>query len=479
MFISLSILIAALILAAAALAAWLFHRYRRRYDSLSRRMPSSGHDHDINRIAMTDALTQLPNRRALKQHLEAGIRRSARLQSSLALAFIDLDDFKPVNDNYGHHIGDEALKIVADRLNTAVRRCDLVGRIGGDEFLALIEDIKSNQDIVAIIERIIEALREPFYIQQHELHLSASIGIAIYPRDGDIDRLMIAADAAMYHAKNAGKSQFRFYDKEMGLASDRLLELQRDLRNAIERNEFELYYQPKIDSKSYSLAGVEALLRWQHPVKGWIAPDVFIPAAERFGLMGQINHWIVEESCRTLHRMRSMGVHLQISINLAVQQLRNPAMVAEVLAVLQRFDLPHSCLMFEVKEAIALNHPEQFGARLQELAAAGIDVAMDNFGAGQTALAGVQRAGISQLKLDLALTCRVAEDEKSREIIDALIRLAHALELTVVAAGVETETQSRILAALDCDQMQGYLFGRPVPNERLPQLIRQIAALQL
>lgn len=466
-----------------AIAVWAGYNYRKRSSHTEER---TTHHHsildefgaDLNRIAMTDPLTQMPNRRGLKQHLEAGIRRCARLNTSLAVAFIDLDDFKPVNDDHGHHVGDEVLQVVAKRLNKAVRRCDLVGRIGGDEFLAIIEDIKSNQDVVTIIERMIHSLREVFYIDHHELHVSASIGIAVYPRDGDIDRLIIAADSAMYLAKSAGKHQFRFYDKEMELASDRMLEMQRDLKNAIERNELELHYQPKVDTKTYSLSGVEALLRWQHPVKGWIAPKVFIMAAERFGLMNQVSHWVIEESCRTLHRMRSMGIHLQVSINLSSQQFRNPDLVKNVVEVLQRFDLPHSCLMFEVNEETTLSNPEQVDARLAEFKAAGIDIAMDDYGAGNSSISGIQKLNVSQLKLDASITTKTTLDQRSYDIADALIRFAHALDLSVVAEGVETEEQCRALTELGCDQMQGYLFGRPVPEERLPNLFRQISMRQ-
>lgn len=466
-----------------AIAVWAGYSYKKRSMHLDERAANhhsllEEFGSELNLIAMTDPLTQLPNRRGLKHQLEAGIRRCTRLDTSLAVAFIDLDDFKPINDDYGHHVGDEVLQVVAKRLNKAVRRCDLVGRIGGDEFLAIIEDIKSNQDVVTIIERMIHSLREVFYIDHHELHISASIGIAVYPRDGDIDRLIIAADSAMYLAKSAGKHQFRFYDKEMELASDRLLEMHRDLKNAIERNELELYYQPKVDSKTYSLAGVEALLRWQHPVKGWIAPKIFILAAERFGLMNQVSHWVIEESCRTLHRMRSMGIHLQVSINLSTQQFRNVDMVNNVLEVLNRFDLPHSCLMFEVTEEIALSNPELFDARLQEFRAAGIDVAMDDFGAGNSTITGLQKLHVTQLKLDPSITSKTTLDKRSYDIADALIRFAHALDLTVVAEGVETEEQCRALTELGCDQLQGYLFGRPVPEERLPNLFRQISARQ-
>lgn len=467
--------------AIVALAVWVGYSLKKRnlhQDAHSARLSLEDLTGSLDRIATTDVLTKLPNRTAFKQQLEAGIRRCKRLNSSLAVAFIDLDDFKPINDIYGHHTGDEVIKMVAQRLNGAVRHCDLIGRIGGDEFLALIEDIKSNQDIVTIVERIIDSLRQPFYVDHHELHVSASVGIAVYPRDGNIDRLLIAADSAMYHAKSAGKNQFRFYDAEMELASDRLMEMQRDLKLALDRNEFELYFQPKIDSKSGLLAGVEALLRWQHPSKGWVAPSVFIVAAERFGLMNQISHWVIEESCRTLHRMRSMGIHLQISINLSVQQFRNPDLVKNVLQVLKRYELPNACLMFEIREANGLSNHEQFNTRLAEFRNAGIDIAMDHFGIGDSSIAGLRKLNISQVKLDQSITNKVGEDAQSYNIADALIRFAHALDLLVIAQGVETEAQRKALVELNCDQMQGFFFGRPVPESRLPQLLKQIVLTQ-
>jgi diguanylate cyclase len=463
-------------------AVWAGYSYRKRRLDFSAHV-SDAHDFledlgaDLNRITMT-TLTQLPNRRGLRHQLEAGIRRCIRLNTSLAVACIDLDDFKAINDTHGHDVGDEALQVVAKRLNKAVRRCDLVGRIGGDEFFAIIEDIKSNQDVVAIIERMIHALGEVFFINHHELHISASIGIAIYPRDGDIEHLITAADASMYLAKSAGKHQFRFYDKEMALASDQLLEMHRDLKNAIARHELTLHYQPKVDSKTFSLAGIEALLRWQHPVKGWIAPKMFVMAAERFGLMPQLSHWVIEESCRTLHRMRSIGIHLQVSINLSTQQFRNTDLVNNVLEVMNRYDLPHSCLMFEINEEIAISNPQLFDIRMQEFNTAGIDVAMDNFGAGNSSINTLKKLNVTQLKLDASITHKTTVDKRSYDIAEALIRFAHALGMTVVAEGVETEEQCRILTALGCDQMQGYLFGRPVPEERLPNLFRQIALRQ-
>lgn len=434
-------------------------------------------NHELSRMAMIDTLTQLPNRRSLLQQMESAIRRTSRMGSSLAVAFIDIDDFKPINDSHGHHVGDDVLRAIAKRLNAAVRGCDLVARIGGDEFVALIEDIKSDQDIVPIVERIIQSLREVFYIDNHEIIISASVGIAVSPRDGDMERLITCADAAMYRAKCDGKNQFRFFDSDIELASDRLLEMQSDLRDALSKDQFKLYFQPKIDSKSHRIAGVEALLRWQHPSKGTIAPEIFIPAAERFGLVNQIGEWVIEEACRTLHHMRDQGIDLNISINLSALQFRNANLVTNILATLKRFDLPNTALMFEISETAGAQNPKQFKSLLDALKDAGISIALDKFGTGESSLAHLQRVKVNQLKLDHTFIANISTNDQSRAISNAIIGLAHALELTVVAGGVETEAQRKILTELGCDQLQGYLFARPVPEEKLAALVHQIAAI--
>lgn len=436
-------------------------------------------NNELSRMAMMDTLTHLPNRRLFQQHLEVAIGRSQRVGTSLAVAFIDLDGFKPINDALGHHIGDEVLRAVAKRLNAAVRGCDVVARIGGDEFVALLEDIKSDQDIVPIVERIVHSLRDVFFIDHHEVSISASVGIAVYPRDGEMKRLLVCADAAMYRAKSDGKNQFRFFDADIELASDRLLEMQRDLRLALSRSEFKLHFQPKLDSQTQALIGVEALLRWEHPVKGTIAPSLFLPAAERFGLISQIGDWVIEEACRTQHRLRGKGITINISINLSAQQFRNANLVNSVLDLLNRFDTPPSSLMFEITESSAQHNPDQFDALLHAFKSAGIGMAMDDFGTGRSSLATLQTMQVNELKLDRTFIKDIHINLKTRAIVDAIIRLAHALELVVVAEGVETEEQRKILVELGCDQLQGYLFARPVPEEKLAGLISQLGAIKL
>lgn len=433
-------------------------------------------DHQqLNNLAMLDALTQLPNRRAFQQHLESAIKRSSRGNATIAVAFIDLDNFKPINDTHGHHVGDEVLSIIAKRLNAAVRGCDFVARIGGDEFVAIIEEIKSENDIVPIAERIVNSVREILVINDNQITISASVGIAVYPTDGgDIDKLLICADAAMYRAKSDGKNQFRFFDAEIELASDQMLELQRDLRHAIDNNEFRLRFQPKVDTRSQAPVGAEALIRWQHPSKGLLMPSMFMPAAEKFGLLEQINTWVIEEACRTIRRLQGYDVHLNISINLSSQQFRNPNLVDEIKRLLDRFNLPHNSLTFEITEAAAVKNQKLFDTLLTKFSEAGINTAIDDFGTHPSNLAYLQSLKVYELKLDKEFIVDIGTSAQSRAVADAVIRLAHALDFIVVAEGVETEEQRLILTEMNCDQMQGYLFSRPISEGKLIALIKQL-----
>ncbi len=431
-------------------------------------------EQELTNLAMLDTLTQLPNRRAFQQHLESAIKRSSRGKDTIAVAFIDLDNFKPINDTYGHHVGDEVLLTMARRLNAAVRGCDAIARIGGDEFVALIEEIKCEKDIVPIAERIVKAVRETLIINYHQINLSASVGIAVYPRDGDIDRLLICADAAMYRAKSDGKNQFRFFDAEIELASDQMLEMQKDLRKAIANDEFRLYFQPKVDTATKAPVGAEALIRWNHPTKGLIMPNVFISAAEKFGLLKQINDWVIEEACRTICRLQNHGLCLNISINLTSQQFRNPSLVDEVKATLQLYNLPHHTLTFEITEAAAIKNQELFNILLTKFSEAGINTAIDDFGTNPSSLAYLQNLKVDELKLDKEFIMDISTNLQSRAVADAIIRLAHALDFIVVAEGVETEEQRIILEELGCDQMQGYLFSYPMPEEKLVNLMKQL-----
>lgn len=429
---------------------------------------------NINDISFKDALTKLPNRRAFQYQLEVAAKRSTRAGNTIALAYIDLDHFKPINDNYGHHVGDAMLTSVARRLQAAVRGCDSVARLGGDEFVVLFEEIKSKEDITPIVERIVNSIRDPLLIDRHQIEISCSIGIAVYPHDGDIGKLMISADAAMYKAKENGRNQFKFFDAEIESASDNRLEMQHDLRIAIENNQFSLAFQPKVDCKTQSLVGAEALIRWNHPTKGVILPREFIPVAEHLGFINQINGWVIEEACSTICRAKALDIDLNLSVNLSRQQFRNSSLVEETLKWLDKYGVPTQNLTFEIKETTAIKNEAQFKLLLAQFKAADIKIALDDFGLHPFTLTYLQDLNVDELKLDRIFISKIDTDKTSKALIDAVIRLAHALNFNVVAEGVETEAQRDALTELDCDHMQGYLFSKPVAEDDLFLLFKQL-----
>jgi diguanylate cyclase len=421
-----------------------------------------------------DALTLLPNRHGFEEQLNAAVKHSTRMAKTIALAYIDLDHFKPINDNFGHHVGDAVLVAVAQRLNTSVRACDYVARLGGDEFVVIIEDISIGEDITPIISRMVESIKEPFHINEHHIDISCSIGVAVYPGDGDIEKLMVCADAAMYKAKENGKNQFKFFDAEIELASDQMLEMHRDLRQAIDNDEFVLLFQPKVDCKSQKIVGAEALIRWNHPTKGLLLPNAFLPAVERFGLSNNINDLVVEEGCRAIYHAKNNGIDLNISINLAHQQFRNPNLVVDVLAILSQYDISPSNLTFEIKETTAVSNEVQFMALLADFKDANINVALDDFGSHNFNLSYLQNLNVNEVKLDRIFIAQMNENKDTWKLVDILIGLAHALNLNVVAEGVETEAQRKALTELDCNHMQGYLFSKAISEKKLLALFNQM-----
>lgn len=426
-----------------------------------------------NSLNAKDALTQLPNRHGFETQLNAAVKRSTRLGKTIALAFIDLDHFKPINDTYGHHVGDAVLVAVAQRLNKTVRACDFIARLGGDEFVAIIEDITVDEDITPIISRMVHSIKESFVVDHHHIDISCSVGVAVYPGDGDIQKLMVCADAAMYKAKANGKNQFKFFDAEIELASDQMLELHQDLRQAIDNEEFLLHFQPKIDCKTQQPVGAEALIRWNHPLKGLLLPDAFLPAAERFGLIGYINDWVLEETCRAIQRAKNLGINLNISINLAHQQFRDANLVVNILKVIHKYDVSHNALIFEIKETIAINNEVLFLTLLEDFKDANIKVALDDFGTHNFNLSYLQKLSVSEVKLDRVFIAQMSDNKDSHAIVDAVIRLAHALKLNVVAEGVETDVQRSALTELGCNHMQGYLFSQAISEKKLMALFIQ------
>jgi EAL domain-containing protein (putative c-di-GMP-specific phosphodiesterase class I) len=325
-----------------------------------------------------------------------------------------------------------------------------------------------------VVERMVSSVRAPCMINDIELNLSISVGVAMHANGGSIEDLISAADTAMYSAKKDGKNQFRFFDAEIALVTDQLLEIQYDLKKALANNELQLHYQIKIDSLSKDPVGAEALLRWQHPIKGLLYPADFMHAADRFGLSYAINDWIMEECCSVLHQLNYRYIPFDISINLSQSQIANANFVDDVKLMLKRFDLPASSLMFDCTEANALKNELQFNNQLSAFKKAGIRIAIDDFGTYSSSITNLQHWQVDELKLDHTFTADINTNNQTQGVIQAVIELAHALEMNVVAEGVETEAQRTILASLGCDQMQGYLISRPMPKDRLIKLLKNI-----
>jgi diguanylate cyclase len=434
---------------------------------------------ESEQFSLQDSLTKLPNRRAFESHLISAKKRCTRSGKSFALAYIDLDYFKPINDNYGHHIGDAVLSITAERLNSAVRGCDFVARIGGDEFVAIIEEIENQEDVKPIAERIVNSIKEAYFIDHFNIELSCSLGIAIYPKDGDVDKLLVSADAAMYKAKDAGKNQYKFYDQDIETAHELMMNLQSDLCLAIENNEFSLAYLPKIDCKTLTAIGAEALIRWNHPTKGEILPNDFLPAAEHFGLIQAINNWVIRECCSMLANAKQANLDLNISINLSSQQFQDPSLVNNIVKTIRDYHLDPSNISFEIKETIAINNQKQFKLLLDKFKETGIKVILDDFGLLPMSLTYLLDLKIDELKIDKSFIAMVTKDEGAKALVDAIFKLAHALGFQATAEGIETESQQEAIIDLGCDYMQGYLFSKPIEEAALFELYKKLQFKQL
>jgi diguanylate cyclase len=423
--------------------------------------------------SMVDNLTKLPNRKGFQYNLNTAINRSNQSGHILALAYIDLDHFKPINDRYGHHVGDLVLTSVAQRLQAAVRGCDSLARLGGDEFTALIEDIESDDDILPIVERIVNSISLPFYVNGQQIEISCSVGVAIYPRDGDIEKLMICADSAMYKAKADGRNQFKFYDAELEFASNEMLDMQRDLRIAIEHNQFALLFQPKLDCKTQLFIGAEALIRWNHPTKGIVMPKDFISVAEHLGLIDEINDWVTREACRAIGDAKSNGIDLNLSINLSKHRFRNKNLVAETIRHLNNYSVQAKNLTVEIKETSGVRDEALFNQLIAEFKAAGIRIALDDFGLHPFTLNYLQDLNVDEIKIDRSFVSKLNSQVESCKLIDVLINLAHTLNINVVAEGIENELQRNVLTQLGCNHMQGYLFSKPIPENSLHTFYKQ------
>ena len=422
---------------------------------------------DLQKIAFHDPLTELPNRLVFEERLEQAVVKADRDRGRLALLFIDLDGFKPINDSFGHSCGDTMLREVGARLRALARQGDTMARVGGDEFLMLLEGQPDEGSAAIVAQRVLQSLQQPVALGDREVTVSCSIGIVFYPDGAAPGKLIAHADAAMYAAKRAGGSTYCFFEASMDADAREQVDLLRDLRHAIEQRQLELHYQPKIDAKSGKITAAEALLRWKHPTRGMIGPSVFIPIAERFGLIGNLGNWVIEEVCRQAREWRDKGLRMRVAMNLSVHQMRQDDLVERIQSALKRHRIDPSLLTCEITESVAMEDTRTTQAAFKALGEAGIHLSIDDFGTGYSSLSYLRQLPAEELKIDRSFVLDLATSADARAIVDAVVRLAHALGLKVVAEGVENEKQREILLQLGCDELQGFIFAKPMSARAL------------
>lgn len=420
----------------------------------------------MRHIAQSDSLTGLPNRLALQIRLTQALLEARRHAWQLAIMFIDLDRFKIINDTLGHPVGDELLREVSCRLSQMVRETDFVARLGGDEFVILLPAISSPADAAIVANKIIGALSAPILADGHELHTSPSIGISIFPDDGsDGDTILKNADTAMYHAKSAGRNNYQFYANEMNASATERLDIERKLRHAISRNELSLCYQPQFCADEFYPTGIEALVRWHHPIDGLISPARFIPIAEETGLIVEIGEWVMRSACLEVKKWLDAGLRpLRVAVNVSARQLRRRDFAETVAGALAESGLPPELLELEITESAVMENPEEAIEILQRINRMGISLAIDDFGTGYSSLAYLKLFPIDHLKIDRSFVADIEVDLNDRAIAFGTIALAHSLGLNVIAEGVETEDQLELLRTNGCDEVQGYLFSKPLTS---------------
>ncbi len=466
-------LLAALMVGLALNVVLLEHRLLAKHHRLSSRLRRASAN--LERTPYSDPLTRLPNRSGLESMLRTAAMRAEMQGGRVALLFVGMDAFKHVSEAYAQGFGDRIVRHVARRLAEQAAGLpepphivtQTLARVGAEEFALMLEGRVDRAALSQVANRLLEALNGPLDNERRELTLVASIGVASFPEDGGATTLLARAETAMQAAKQAGGSTFMFFDARMQDDARERMELLRDLRRAVEDKQLELFFQPKIDARSGQVSAAEALLRWHHPTRGTVSPDVFVPIAERYGLMSAIGNWVIEDACRQARVWREAGLKMRVAINLSVFQMRQDDLVERIQAALKRYGVNPSRLTCEITESVAMEDTQVTQRTFERLGEAGIHLSIDDFGTGYSSLSYLRKLPASELKIDRSFVKDIDTSADARAIVDAVLKLAHAIGLNVVAEGVETERQRDLLLDLGCDELQGYLFARPMSARAL------------
>ena len=443
--------------------------------------PRKAAEQEIAFLAYHDVLTKLPNRMLVRDRFDQAVAFATRSNTRVAALFLDLDNFKSINDTLGHPVGDQLLKAVAQRLQDCVREMDSISRQGGDEFLVTLSGVEDVDAVTRIADKLLRRLAEPFHVDDYELSTSVSIGIAMYPDDShDFDTLLKKADVAMYQAKESGRNTYRFFTAQMNVDASEHLMMRNGLARAIERNELVLHYQPQVDLASGVTVGAEALIRWNHPELGLIPPGRFIPVAEDSGLIVQIGEWVLHQACMEAAAWANDGLPpLTVAVNLSAIQFKRGDLVATVRRAVEAAQLPPERLELELTESILIGDTENVLAMVRELKAFGVTLSIDDFGTGYSSLAYLKRFNLDRLKIDQSFTRELATNPDDATIVNAIIQLARNLGLATIAEGVENELLVNILRRYGCDMIQGYWFARPMPGTDFVSFLRSAAARRI
>jgi len=423
--------------------------------------------------AQHDFLTGLPNRMLLNDRISQAIALAARRMNRVAVLFLDLDGFKHINDSLGHPIGDKLLQSVAKRLVDGVRDSDTVSRQGGDEFVVLLSDLAEPEDAIISVNRMLMMLAAPHFIGQHDLCVTASIGVSVYPDDGlNAETLIKNADMAMYQAKENGRQSYQFFKPAMNVRAVERQSIEESLRRALERREFALHYQPQIDLKTGVITGAEALIRWTHPTRGLVPPGQFIPVAEECGLILPIGRWVLREACKQAREWANAGLPtITMAVNISSMEFRDDNFLDRVFAILEASGLDPKWLELELTESVLIKRAESAATVLQTLRAAGVQIAVDDFGTGYSSLSYLRKFPIDALKIDQSFVRQITTSPDETSIVTAVISMGRSLKLRVIAEGVETAEELAFLQAHHCDEAQGYFFSRPIPPQQFAKLL--------